>query len=90
MKNSKEVKYQVHDEILGSPSLFVDEISGSFDVEKAIGFLSEYTGIEKEKIIYFVENFGLKRIMNDTDILGLTNEQKEKIYELKYLIEKGE
>lgn len=87
MSERKEVVYSVPEEKLGRPTLFVD---GSQDIEKAIDVLSEYTKIEKEKITFFITNYGFKEFLEGSDIFGLTEEQKEKLQEVKYLIEIGE
>lgn len=90
MSSKKEVKYPVQEEILGSPSLFVDEISDKTKTTNALDSLSEYTGIENSKLQFFIKNYGLKEFLKGSDIFGLTEEQRDKLLDVKHLLEMGE
>lgn len=79
------MKYPVSNERLGDPSLKLDG-----DIQQNISqiayILSSYTGIEYSKLYYFIENFGLNKILNEPSIIGVSAEQETTISELKELI----
>jgi hypothetical protein len=75
------MNYSTTTEILGSPSLQLDGMDK--DVCKTI---SDFTGIELSKIVYFVQNFGLKTILDNPSVIGITHEQKTLLVNLKTVI----
>ena len=75
------MNYSTTTEILGSPSLTLDGIDK--DVCKTI---SDFTGIELSKIAYFVQNFGLRTIMENPTLMGLTQDQETLLLNLRNVI----
>ena len=73
--------YSTTPEILGSPSLTLDGFDN--DVCKTI---SDFTGIELSKIVYFIKNFGLRTIMDDPSLMGITQGQETLLNNLRYVI----
>ncbi len=86
MGKDKVVHYGIAEEIIGEPTLKVDDRELD-PIEIAIDVLYSYANIEKEKLSYFIKNFGLTRILNDPEIMGLTIEQVNAVNEIKYMLE---
>jgi hypothetical protein len=55
--------------------------------KKAAETLSDYAGIEKSKALYFIQNVGLRAIFENPSIICTNEEQKQRILDLKLLIE---
>jgi len=75
------VYYKKTEEVIGRPSMYVDEKH-----QRVADILSTYTGIDADKLIFFISSFGLKKIFADPDIMGLTSEQLKKVNDLKYIV----
>ena len=82
------MKYSTTTEILGNPSLKLDgEESEKGNIYLAVcKTISYLTAIDLSKIIYFVENFGLKTILDNPGIMGVTQDQETILRELKDVI----
>ena len=76
------MNYSTKPEIIGSPSLKLDGMDNA-DVCKTI---SDFTGIELSKIVYFVQNFGLKTILDNPSLLGITQDQETLLKNLRNVI----
>jgi hypothetical protein len=55
-------------------------------VLKIVSIISEYTTININKLNYFVSEFGID-ILNKPDVIGVTKEQKEKLENIKTLLD---
>ena len=75
------MNYSTTPEILGSPSLTLDGMDN--DVCKTI---SDFTGIELSKIVYFVQNFGLRTILENPTLMGITEDQETLLNNLRNVI----
>ena len=75
------MNYSTTPEILGSPSLTLD----GFD-ENVCKTISDFTGIELSKILYFVQNFGLKTILENPTLMGITHDQETRLKDLRNVI----
>lgn|GEM_PF-1366426 len=75
------MNYSTTPEILGSPSLTLD----GFD-KNVCKTISDFTGIELSKILYFVQNFGLKTILDNPSLMGITQGQETLLNNLRYVI----
>lgn len=83
------MKYTVPEEAFGNPALKLD---GEFedDICRAASIISKFTGIDKLKLQYFIEYFGLATVLNNPSIItGITGKQKKKVKELEYLLLNG-
>jgi len=77
------VQYKINEEIIGEPSLKVDEKK---DDRRFAEMLSKYSGISQEKLEYFLEKHGVE-ILHKPDIMGLDNEQAQKLEEILIMLE---
>lgn len=75
------MNYSTTPEILLSPSLTLDGIDN--DVCKTI---SNLTCIELSKIVYFVQNFGLKTILDNPTLMGITQDQETLLNNLRNVL----
>ena len=75
------MNYSTTPEILVSPSLTLDGMDN--DVCKTI---SNFTGIELSKIVYFVQNFGLRTILENPTLMGITHDQETQLLDLRNVI----
>lgn len=57
--------------------------------DKAALIISDYAGIEKEKIRNFIVTMGLNAILENPSLICITEEQQERMRELKVLMEGG-
>lgn len=79
------MKYPIGEEILGEPSLKVEEKNIS-DIKKMSCIISGYTGIEEEKLRSFIERFGIDYILSNPSIVCTEEEQEKALAEIKELI----
>ena len=75
------MKYSTTTEILGSPSLQLDGMD-----KNVCKTISDFTGIELSKIVYFVQNFGLKTILDHPSLMGITQDQETLLQNLRNVI----
>jgi hypothetical protein len=75
------MKYLTTEENLGNPSLKLDDMDNN--VCKTI---ANFTGLELSKIVYFVQNFGLKTILENPSLMGITQDQKTLLHNLRNVI----
>lgn len=75
------VYYKIGEEVLGEPSLKVDENQERFSKK-----LSEITGITQDKLEFFLQHFG-NEIFKDPSIMGVTEEQAQRLKEFLILME---
>jgi hypothetical protein len=55
--------------------------------DKAASIISEYTGIEKKKIQFFIEEVGLNCIFENPSLICMSEEEKERLGEMKIILE---
>jgi len=75
------MNYSTTAEILGSPSLTLD----GFDNE-ICETISDFTGIGLSKIAYFVQTFGLRTILDNPALMGITQDQEALCHNLRNVI----
>lgn len=75
------MNYSTTPEILGSPSLKLDGVD-----HDGCEIIANFTGIELSKIVYFVQNLGLKTILDNPSLMGLTQDQETLLNNLRKLI----
>jgi hypothetical protein len=75
------MKYSTTEENLGNPSLKLDDMDNN--VCKTI---ANFTGLELSKIVYFVQNFGLKTILENPSLMGITQDQETLLHNLRNVI----
>ena len=75
------MNYSTTAEILGSPSLTLDGTDNDVCIT-----ISNFTGIELSKIAYFVQNFGLRTILDNPTLMGLTQDQETLLLNLRNVI----
>lgn len=78
--------YEIQEEMLGKPTLKVDESNNNSNVSKFSDIISEYTGIDRNKLIFFIEQFGVDTIISNPSIVGVTKDQEQRLLELKVLL----
>jgi len=77
------MKYSVSEEIFGEPTTKLD---GDDINSAAADILADFTGLEKSKIEFFLKNFGLKAVLYNPSIMGISEEQTEIIEEIRELL----
>jgi len=75
------MNYSTTPEILDSPSLALDGMD-----DEICKTISDFTGLELSKIIYFVQNFGLRRILEQPSLMGITQEQETILNNLRTVL----
>ena len=80
------MNYSTKPEIIGSPSLKLDGMDNENLYFNACKTISDFTGIELSKIVYFVQNFGLKTILDNPSLLGITQDQETLLKNLRNVI----
>lgn len=56
-------------------------------ISQAADLISKHTNTNKEKIEFFIKEFGIEKLFNEPQLIGLTDDQTEKLIELKTLID---
>ena len=56
--------------------------------ESVAGIISEYTGIDKNKVQHFIEQAGLKAILHNPSLICVDEAQQELLHELRELLER--
>ena len=75
------MNYSTTPEILNSPSLALDGMD-----PESCKTISDFTGIEFLKIAYFIQHFGLKRILDNPSLMGLTSDQETLLTNLRTVL----
>lgn len=55
--------------------------------DKAASIISDYTGIDKVKIQFFIEEVGLHCIFDNPSLICLSEDQKNRLEEMKVILE---
>lgn len=55
--------------------------------DKAASIISDYTGIDKVKIQFFIEEVGLHCILDNPSLICLSEDQKNRLEEMKAILE---
>lgn len=79
MNKQKEIFYESQPEIFGDPEYKVDDTDYLL---AASDIISKHTGINKDKIQYFIDNFGLDMILEKPSVIGVTKHQEAKLLEI--------
>jgi len=80
------MNYSTTAEIFGSPSLKLDGMDSENLYSDVCKTISDFTCIELSKIVYFVQNFGLKTILDNPTLMGITQDQETILLNLKTII----
>ncbi len=62
----------------------VSEVSMS---DQAASIISEYTGIERQKVLFFIEQVGLNTILETPSIICVNPNQEERLKEMKIILD---
>lgn len=82
------VEYNIPKEIIGEPSLKLDgEIKVDKKLQNVADILSNITNIPVTKLNFFIEKFGLKCILYNPSIIGVTDEQKNMLKQVCELLD---
>ncbi|MFZ3131445.1 MAG: hypothetical protein WA125_10185 [Desulfosporosinus sp.] len=80
------MNYSTTPEILVDPSLALDGMDNEnlyFDACKTI---SDFTGLELSKLVYFVQKFGLITILDNPTLMVITEDQETLLNNLRNII----
>ncbi|HBP65240.1 MAG TPA: hypothetical protein DD730_13460 [Desulfosporosinus sp.] len=75
------MKYSTDAEILLSPSLSLDGMD-----HESCKTISDFTGINLAKLVYFGQRFGVKTILDRPSLMGLTQDQETRLEDLRKVI----
>lgn len=81
------MNYPIFEESL-QPSLKLDGDTKEA-VKSASFIISEITGMKETKVNFFINNFGLKTILDDPSIMGVSQEQLDTLKTIGNLIKFG-
>lgn len=81
------MNYKIEDERLGSPTLKLDGEQHNSNMDRAASIITKFTGINNDKIKYFLESFGLKAILNNPSIMCTNQDEIKMLNELKEILE---
>ncbi len=56
--------------------------------DNAAEIISSYTNLKPDNIKYFLENFGLDKILEDPSVMGANQEDESMLLELKAILNK--
>lgn len=86
MAKNNNFIYPTTDEVIGNPSLKLDGDSNKINNIRTSELLSEYTKINKDKILYFLDQMSLDQIFENSSLIGITPEQEILLNEFKELL----
>ena len=86
MEKNNTVYYTIDEEIIGDPSLKINNTKIEDLQNRAVDILFNITGIDKTKLSYFINQFGISAILERPSIIGVTLEQKDKLSIINQLL----
>jgi len=75
------MNYSTTVEISGSPSLTLDSMD-----KESCKTMANFTGIDLSKLVYFIRNFGLRRVLEQPSLMGITKEQETLLKNIRILL----
>lgn len=83
-RDEKIIYYPISEEKINNPEFQIENRPQI--PERTVDIICEYTGISRDKLLFFIERLGLSKVLDEPALIGLDPENEQKFKELKILL----